>query len=135
MTIKVSNGSIKPIPNVVGSTEDQACQQLSDAGFDCVPEYVDAGADKVGEVTEQDPPADTPQEGGQVTIKIGGVKVPDFSAMTVDDAKAAAQNLDLAVEPADAEGDWKIDSQDVEAGEVVKSGDTVTVTAKDSVIP
>lgn len=132
--IEVSDGSIKTVPDVRAMTEQAACDRLVTDGFECDVQYVAEGGD-IGTVIEQSPVDGTKQSGGAVTITVVGVTVPDFTTMTVDAAHQAATDLDLVVEPSDAAGDWNISAQDVTAGDIVKKGTTVTVTAQDGPLP
>ncbi|GAA4913296.1 serine/threonine-protein kinase [Stackebrandtia albiflava] len=130
VTVKWSDGNLNVVPNVVGQNEDDACGQLSSAGFGCNREYV-TGNQPVGTVLEQNPGGGQELEGGDVTIRVVGVSVPNLDGKTIDQARAEMPDgLQLEV-PADAEGDWVINGQDPAPDTVVQGGSTVTVTAED----
>jgi len=126
--VEWSRGNLNQVPNVVGETEDNACNILSNNGFSCSISYV-TGDRPVGTVLSQDPGAGQEREGGQVNLSVVGVSVPNLVGMTIEEAQAAIPDgLTLSV-PDGAEPDWEITGQSPGDG-VVKGGTTVTVEAE-----
>jgi beta-lactam-binding protein with PASTA domain/predicted Ser/Thr protein kinase len=91
-----------PVPNVVGQTREDAIQILRDAGF--VPQATDEASNDVpeGTVISQDPPADTPVDGGsQVTIVVSSgtdtVPVPNVVGQPQAQAEQALRDAGFQV--------------------------------------
>ncbi len=123
------------VPNVIGKTLEAAEADLEAAGFALG--SVDEAFDEApkGEVILQDPAADTLKtEGTKINLTVSKgmeqVEVPDFTNMTVDEAKEKAKEygLELDAMPADYSPDIevnKIMSQDPVAGTMVDKGSKV----------
>jgi eukaryotic-like serine/threonine-protein kinase len=91
------------VPNVVGSRQDAATRDLTEAGFrvDPVPK-VTSNPSEVGIVIEQSPDAGSLlAEGETVTITVGKrpaqVEVPDLTTLTQDEAVAALEAAHLTL--------------------------------------
>jgi serine/threonine-protein kinase len=91
------------VPNVVGSREDAATRDLTEAGFrvDPVPK-VTSNPSEVGIVIEQSPnPGSLLEKGKTVTITVGKapkqVTVPDVVGMTEDEARTAITDAGLKI--------------------------------------
>ncbi|MGH8791850.1 MAG: Stk1 family PASTA domain-containing Ser/Thr kinase [Stackebrandtia sp.] len=131
--VELSDGTQSKVPDVVGLSEEAACEELDDAGFECqVGEYVEGN--EVDTVASQQPEAEADAEtGAVVTIDVVGVTVPsDLIGKTIEEINQLPEfaNGDLVLEAGDAEDDWVVLSQEPGDG-VVKKGTTVTVEAED----
>jgi serine/threonine-protein kinase len=85
VTVQVSMGTLKPVPDVFGLTEDQAKAKLADAGFTRVaPVSVPVGDPaKAGKVQSQSPPAGTALKlDQQIRIFIGVANSPPTPSAT-----------------------------------------------------
>jgi len=79
------------VPDVSGKSPDVATGLLRDRGFVTIITYNVDASNATGNVTAQDPPANTSAKSGSkvtITITVPGT-VPDVSGMTLDDAKKA----------------------------------------------
>ncbi|WP_114856447.1 Stk1 family PASTA domain-containing Ser/Thr kinase [Brachybacterium sp. YJGR34] len=126
------------MPDVVGSTEDEARSILTDAGLE--PVFEQTTSTEVAEdlVIETDPPAEEEVAvGEEVTVHVStgpeGVDVPDIVGMTRDEAEQALEGAGLVPEYAGEEDQKKTERNVVTrstpaAGSGVREGDTVEFT-------
>jgi eukaryotic-like serine/threonine-protein kinase len=146
VTITVSTGPGEaPVPSVAGLQQDEAEQQLRDAGFEPRVERVFSSDVRKGRVVDSSPPAGTTLErGSQVTLQVSRgpeqVEVPDVTGDSEDNARSALEGLGLRVgkitreESGEAPG--TVIEQSPAAGEQVDEGSAVGLTvAEPTAIP
>ena len=134
VTLKVSGGQqTVPVPNVVGQTQEQADDTLSQQGFVVVPQQEENDAPE-GQVFAQDPAANSQAaEGSTVTIKVssgpGTVAVPDVTGQSESDARNALNgfNVQTSQEASNDVEEGKVIRTDPGAGTQVEPGSTVTL--------
>jgi serine/threonine-protein kinase len=126
------------VPNVVGATDSQANQYLTNAGFAVAytdAEYSDSVAE--GVVIRQDPPSGTTADTDAtvtITLSLGppAIIVPDLTGNTREEATTALQSLGLLIkfeeQPTDQVAQLdKVITQDPAPGTPLPKGGTVTV--------
>ncbi len=136
IALTVSKGSPVEVPDVTGSSIDDATAQLRDAGLEV--KIVDTrimSAFEAGQVAEQSPGADKEVgEGDTVTLTISKgreqVEVPDVVGDGVDDARRALEEAGFQVE--EDRGllglfGETVKSQSVEGGDKAPKGSTITI--------
>ncbi|MBM7491719.1 serine/threonine-protein kinase [Micromonospora luteifusca] len=71
--VEVSKGNVSKVPNVINSTQDEAAQELREAGYDVeIRDGDEVPADQAGRVQKQSPNAGTElAKGRKVTIEVG----------------------------------------------------------------
>ena len=123
------------VPDVTGFTQDAAVNQLEERGLTAVPE-TKVSDRPAGTVIDQDPaPGELVDRGSDVTITIAKpprqFAVPNVVGMTVDEAKAALEDANLALgnqqEQESSEPEGTVLAQDPAAGEKVERGTPVNV--------
>jgi beta-lactam-binding protein with PASTA domain/tRNA A-37 threonylcarbamoyl transferase component Bud32 len=130
-----TNTTTVKVPNVVGSREDFARRDLTEAGFrvDTV-RRVTSNPSEIGIVIEQTPDADTLlAEGETVTITVGKrpaqVEVPNVVGMTEQEATAAITDAGLEVGNVSTQPDaapaGQVISQSLPADQPVDKGSTI----------
>jgi eukaryotic-like serine/threonine-protein kinase len=103
VTITVSTGPGEaPVPQVAGLPQDEAEQQLQDAGFKPRVERVFSDDVRSGRVVDTSPPAGTTLErGSQVTLEVSKgpeqVVVPDVTGEDEDNARSTLEGAGLRV--------------------------------------
>jgi len=118
------------IPNVIGLTEEEAVNSLSDAGFSNISilkQESNQEKDKVfGQIPENGTLYDKTSE---IIIKISkGIQVPDVTGLDKEDAITKLKNLGFEVEVApDAESTGKVKNQIPEGGTYLNYGSKVTI--------
>ena len=146
VTITVSTGPGEaPVPSLEGLEQDEAEQQLRDAGFEPRVERVYSDDVRNGRVVDTSPPAGTTLErGSQVTMNVSRgpekVEVPDVTGESEDNARSALESAGLRVgkitreESGEAAG--TVIEQSPAAGEELDKGDAVDLTvAQPTAIP
>jgi eukaryotic-like serine/threonine-protein kinase len=146
VTITVSTGPGEaPVPSLEGLEQDEAEQQLRDAGFEPRVERVFSDDVRNGRVVDTSPPAGTTLErGSQVTMNVSRgpekVEVPDVTGESEDNARSALEGAGLRVgkitreESGEAPG--TVIEQSPAAGEELDKGDAVDLTvAQPTAIP
>ena len=146
VTITVSTGPGEaPVPSLEGLEQDEAEQQLTDAGFEPRVERVFSDDVRNGRVVDTSPPAGTTLErGSQVTMNVSRgpetVEVPDVTGDSEDNARSALEGVGLRVgkitreESGEAPG--TVIEQSPAAGEELDKGDAVDLTvAQPTAIP
>ncbi|HEX8518704.1 MAG TPA: Stk1 family PASTA domain-containing Ser/Thr kinase [Pseudonocardia sp.] len=134
-----------PVPDVAGSSADDATRQLQRAGFQVQRTQVDRGGDE-GDVVGTDPPAGTPAPQGstvvlQVTSGDGNneLEMPDVTGDRVGSAQQKLEqrgivNVAVATRPtADDSKDGRVLQQSPAAGSRVGQGDQVTLVVGEAV--
>ncbi len=123
-----------PLPNVVGKTQDEATQLLTDAGFIVDPQTKFSTEVPRGTVIRQSPPAHQALQPGQtvtLTISVGpkNFAVPDFSGLTRDGAQALADQYGLVpdFQVIGSTSGTLVYSQNPGVGVTVSYGDTITL--------
>ena len=133
-----------PVPNLVGSTENQARSAVNALGLTLVVSSetieVALGSGLVGRVAEQNPTVGTEVEvGTQVVVKLGIVRkvtVPDLFEMTIEEAEEAAAavglTIDISVEDPpvstpNQDLDGRVASQKPIAGTKVDEGSIIVI--------
>jgi serine/threonine-protein kinase len=123
-----------PIPDVRGMAQDKAVRSLGARGFEVVIEEDFSKQVARGDAVGTDPASGTElQPGGTIvlTVSIGPeyFDCPDFSGMSVDEAKALAEQrgLELTALPVPGSGGNDVVSQIPNAGTRIRYGSTVTV--------
>jgi len=138
---------LTPVPNVVGMTQEDAEDELNDAGF--ITEIVNVFSDTVpaGEVVSQDPEADTEvSPGSTITLFVSQgpepvegegegeeqlTPVPNVVGMTQEAAEDALGNAGFVTEIVNVFSDTvpagEVVSQDPEADTEVSPGSTITL--------
>lgn len=117
------------VPNVVGLSLDAAKQALETAGF---------GFEHAGDIDSDLPPGTVAAQdpsgmaGRGSTVRVStsngqGVKVPDLTGMTKDQAKAAVEQAGLKFQGGGNQA-GTVNGQTPAAGSVAKKGDSVSVT-------
>jgi serine/threonine-protein kinase len=120
VTLSVSTGpGATAVPDVVGKTQDEATQILTDAGFVPQPKQIESDQPE-GTVVSMDPAAGTQQPNGTtITFEVSQgattVQVPDVAGQPADQAQATLEGAGLTVERAEEE------SADVPEGNVIRS--------------
>ncbi|GGR20942.1 transglycosylase domain-containing protein [Agromyces mediolanus] len=118
------------VPNVVGLSLEAAQKALEDAGFGFA-HSGDIDSDlPAGTVATQDPSG---LAGKGTTVNVAtsngqGVKVPDLTGMTRDQAKAAVEAAGLKFQASGGGGNSVVTGQNPAAGTVVGKGGNVSVT-------
>jgi serine/threonine-protein kinase len=146
VTITVSTGPGEaPVPSLEGLEQDEAEQQLRDAGFEPRVERVYSDDVRNGRVVDTSPPAGTTLErGSQVTMNVSRgpekVEVPDVTGDSEDNARSALEGVGLRVgkitreESGEAPG--TVIEQSPAAGEELDKGAAVDLTvAQPTAIP
>jgi len=116
----LGGGELKPVPDVVGMTAEEATETLEDAGFGVEPIEEPHRRRPEGEVFDQDPEAREQLETGEtVTIYVSSgkkqVTVPDVVGMSEEEARAALRDADLKVGSVTEQ-----EADDAEPGEVLR---------------
>ena len=123
------------MPDVVGSSRDEAVQELTRLGLD--PHVVEVSSDReIGVVTAQAPePSTVLVSGSQVRINVSKgpkqVAVPSVIGLNVDQATAQLQGAGFAVQRRDVDDDQPTDvviAQVPEGLTLAAKGSTVTLT-------
>jgi eukaryotic-like serine/threonine-protein kinase len=146
VTITVSTGPGEaPVPEVTGLQQDEAEDQLREAGFEPRVERVFSDDVRSGRVVETAPPAGTTLErGSQVTLRVSRgpeqVAVPDVTGESEDNARSALEGAGLRVgkitQEESGEAPGTVIEQSPAAGEEVDKGDAVDLTvAEPTAIP
>ncbi|MGW7667155.1 Stk1 family PASTA domain-containing Ser/Thr kinase [Streptomyces sp. NPDC054775] len=136
IALNVSKGSPVEVPDVTGSSVDDATAQLRDAGLEVkIADTRIMSAFEAGQVAEQSPGADKEVgEGDTVTLTISKgreqVEVPDVVGDGVDDARRALEEAGFQVE--EDRGllglfGETVKSQSVEGGDKAPKGSTITI--------
>jgi eukaryotic-like serine/threonine-protein kinase len=118
VTLSVSAGQdTVPVPDVVGKTQEEADNILSDAGFVVVPQQEENDAPP-GQVFEQSPSANSPAAPeSTVTIKVssgpGTQPLPDVTGRSEADARSALEGFSIQTR--------QEASNDVPAGNVIRT--------------
>jgi beta-lactam-binding protein with PASTA domain/predicted Ser/Thr protein kinase len=138
VTITVSTGPGEAsVPSVAGMPQDEAEQQLRDAGFEPRVERVFSDEVRSGRVVGTSPPAgSTIERGSEVTMQVSRgpeqVEVPDVTGDTEDDARSAIEGAGLRVgeitREASDEAPGTVLEQSPGAGETVDEGAAVDLT-------
>jgi serine/threonine-protein kinase len=138
VTVVLSKGEapLKPLPNVVGRTEQEARAALREAGYSIatVNTTFDRNVDG-GRVIATNPPAGTTPTGNSpndknVTLTVSNaVTVPSLQGKRVNEAKEILDRLGLRLEIAfgDDRGNRRIFAQGPEAGQRAQKGSAVRV--------
>jgi eukaryotic-like serine/threonine-protein kinase len=136
VVLQVSSGKPKvKVPDVVGSSRDEAVEQLARLGLDA--RVVEVASDReVGTVTAQDPkPSTVLISGSQVRINVSKgprqLAVPSVVGLLVDQATAQLQGAGFAVQRRDVESDQPrevVVAQLPEGLTLASKGSTVTLT-------
>ena len=126
------------VPKVVGYTQEQAEQMLTEAGFVVNSEFKQSSDVEAGIVISQSPEADkTAGKGATVTITVstgkGTVEVPDLTGKTKDEATQALNSVGLKPGTISEENSSTVEkglviTQGTAAGKSVKQGSTVAFT-------
>jgi eukaryotic-like serine/threonine-protein kinase len=103
VTITVSEGpGTVPVPDVVGATEEEAVQQIEDAGL--VPRVEQVSSDDVEEdlvVSTQPPPNTEVDPGAEVVINVstgpGTVEVPNVEGLSESEARSSLEGAGFEV--------------------------------------
>ncbi|WP_406167886.1 Stk1 family PASTA domain-containing Ser/Thr kinase [Streptomyces sp. NBC_00996] len=136
IALVVSKGSPVEVPEVTGSSVEDATAELEDSGLKVKisSERVNSEFDK-GQIAEQSPaPGREAAAGDTVTLTISKgpemVEVPDVVGDTVDDARKALENAGFKVNEdrglLGLFGDH-VKGQSVEGGETAPKGSTITI--------
>jgi serine/threonine-protein kinase len=139
VTVTLSSGpSEVEIPNVVGKSDDEAQQELEDAGFEVKRETDDSSDQPVGTVLDQTPNGGTSAKPGtEVTLVVASepdvqlVDVPDVEGQSFETARQSLQNLGLNVREEQEESDQPegtVLKQNPSAGSRVPPGEEITLT-------
>jgi eukaryotic-like serine/threonine-protein kinase len=134
VTLVVSDGPQPvPVPNVAGMAETKAVDTLAAAGFDVVIEETFSRHVTKGRAIGTDPSTGTELQPGEtvvLTVSLGPeyFPSPDFTGMTVEAAKAAAERagLELTALPVPGSSGGNIVSQLPPPGTRVRYGSTIT---------
>jgi len=135
VSLVVSDGP-KPvsIPDVKGTVQDEAVKALSAKGFDVVIEKAFSKQVAPGDVIGSDPTAGTDLQPGEtivLTVSLGPeyFDCPDFFGMSVDEARALAQQhgLELTALQVPGSSGNNVVSQIPGGGTRIRYGSTVTV--------
>jgi eukaryotic-like serine/threonine-protein kinase len=123
-----------PIPDVRGTAQDRALKVLGAKGFDVVIEEAFSKQVTRGDVVGTDPAAGTDLQPGEtivLTVSLGPeyFDCPDFFGMSVDEARAMAQQhgLELTALPVPGSSGNNVVSQIPGGGTRIRYGSTVTV--------
>lgn len=128
------------VPNVVGKTEEQAINVLSDNEFGYTREYTSSDDVEAGEVISQTPEAgESAAKGSKVTIYISTgketkeVEVPSLLGCSKEDASAKLSNQGLKLgstseEYSNGTDQGKVISQSYSSGTKVQEGTSVDIT-------
>ena len=123
-----------PIPDVRGTAEDRALKVLGAKGFEVVIEEAFSKQVTPGDVVATDPTAGTDLQPGEtivLTVSLGPeyFDCPDFFGMSVDEARAMAQQhgLELTALPVPGSSGNNVVSQIPGGGTRIRYGSTVTV--------
>jgi eukaryotic-like serine/threonine-protein kinase len=123
-----------PIPDVRGTAQDRAVKVLSAKGFEIVIEEAFSRQVTPGDVVGTDPAAGTDLPPGEtivLTVSLGPeyFDCPDFYGMSVDEARAVAQQhgLELTALPVPGSSGNNVVSQIPGGGTRIRYGSTVTV--------
>jgi serine/threonine-protein kinase len=135
VTLVVSDGPQPvPVPNVAGMAEAKAVDTLAATGFDVVIEETFSKQVKKGRAIGTDPATGTELQPGEtivLTVSLGPeyFASPDFIGMSVDEAKALAEQAGLEVTalPVPGSSGGNIVSQLPSPGTRVRYGSTITV--------
>ena len=145
VTLVVSTGAEQvTVPDVVGSTEDEARSRLGDEGLRVTVRREASQDEEPGTVLRQDPAAGREvDDGSTVTIVVARepqeVPVPDITGETQADAVARLSDDGFRIrqrtQPVDSEdGDGVVISQDPAGGNAPR-GSTVTITVGEFTAP
>lgn len=136
VTLIVSSGpQLLPVPDVTGHSQDDATNELQNAGFDVNVNQQFSDSVDAGKVISQDPGAGSQVEKGHtvtITVSKGSetVTVPDIPAGTpLDQARATLEGAGLKVRVRSIlrGGSGSVFQLDPPAGTQVHRGDTITV--------
>ena len=123
-----------PIPDVRGMAQDRALKVLGAKGFEVVIEEAFSKEVAPGDVVGTDPAAGTDLQPGEtivLTVSLGPeyFDCPDFFGMSVDEARAIAQQhgLELTALPVPGSSGNNVVSQIPGGGTRIRYGSTVTV--------
>ena len=123
-----------PIPDVRGTAQDRALKVLGAKGFEVVIEEAFSKQVTPGDVVGTDPAAGTDLQPGEtivLTVSLGPeyFDCPDFFGMSVDEARAMAQQhgLELTALPVPGSSGNNVVSQIPGGGTRIRYGSTVTV--------
>lgn len=135
--VAVASGQ-NEVPDVEGSSPDEARQTLEDAGFEVEVREGESSEEREGEIISQNPDSgDTVDVGSTVEITRGtgpaNVEVPNLYGFNLDEAKELLKNMDLKLgsteeAPSNDVAEGGITYQSVAAGESVESGTEIDVT-------
>ncbi|MFD7818789.1 Stk1 family PASTA domain-containing Ser/Thr kinase [Streptomyces sp. NPDC059785] len=140
IAIVVSRGSRVEVPDVTGSSVEDAREKLEDKGLkvEVATERVTSEFDK-GQVAEQSPgEGKAVAEGDTVTLKISKgpemVEVPDVVGDNVDDARQELEDAGFEVDEDHGFlglfGGDTVKSQSVDAGDKAPKGSTITIEVR-----
>lgn len=149
LAIAVSRGiQTVEIPDLTNYTYDEAEEALTALGLTAEQKKIESTADEnieAGYVIRTDPEASSEvQLGTTVTVYVSqGIAqdetdVPDFVGMTLEEAETECEERNLVLETVEEdseEDEGVVIAQDVEAGEVVVTGTTITLTVSTGVEP
>lgn len=149
LAIAVSRGiQTVEIPDLTNYTYDEAEEALTALGLTAEQKKIESTADEnieAGYVIRTDPEASSEvQLGTTVTVYVSqGIAqdetdVPDFVGMTIEEAETECEERNLVLETVEEdseEDEGVVIAQDVEAGEVVVTGTTITLTVSTGVEP
>ena len=139
ITVKVSSGPGEiECPDVVGKSETEAINMLSDAGLKYERSYENSSTVQSGYVISQSPAeGESVAAGDTITIVISSgieeVKVPDLTGKSESKAKSLLEDLGLKLgevnsEYSDTVAEGKVISQTVSSGKYVEPGTSVGIT-------
>ncbi|MGW7265514.1 Stk1 family PASTA domain-containing Ser/Thr kinase [Streptomyces sp. NPDC054842] len=138
IAITVSRGRAIDVPDVTGSSVEDATEELEDAGLkvEVAAERVTSSEFDKGEVAEQKPRGDEKQlaEGDTVTLTLSKgpemIEVPDVVGDSVDDATRELEDAGFEVDQdrglLGLFGDT-VESQSVDGGDKAPKGSTITI--------
>ncbi len=142
ITLYVSDGKVE-LPELRGSTESEAQQQLIELGLTGNAEDVETTEADPGTVIEQDPLPGLVNQGSTVTIKVAQapttVEVPNVVGMTQSQATNALTNAGLQTNVNEENSltvpSGEVMSQNPSGGIKVAVGTTVTITVSEGPLP
>jgi eukaryotic-like serine/threonine-protein kinase len=124
----------KPVPDVTGSTLEQALSRLQEEGFEVAVERGNSQAPE-GTVFDQDPSAgDEAEEGSTVTVSVSEgpatAAVPDVVGSSEDDARSALESAGFrvnAVQVFSQQEEGTVVAQNPEGGQDAQAGTEVRI--------
>ena len=140
LSVTVSEGRLRDVPDVVEETREEAGAAVEEAGLEARFREEESGAEDEGLATAQNPgPDGRAREGSAVTVTIGAgpaeVETPDVRGLTPEAARARLEGAGIALgeverRQSDAAGASLGDvfAQDPAAGETVEAGTSVDVS-------